>query len=518
MRRARFVYFASFVAALLLGLPSGPKPLIASPQDAPGQRPNILLITSEDNGAHLGCYGDKNVATPNLDKLAAEGVRFENVYVSTASCSSSRGTILTGLFPHQSGQFGLATHKFTMFRCWPTIPGILAADGYRTAVIGKLHVNPEKEAFKGCERIDVGRNNNFLRRDVRAVARGAGEFMRRSEDPFFLMVNYPDAHLPFLRQQYGLPKKPLDGADVDMLPFVGADSPRLRDAVANYYNCVKRLDTGMGLLLAELEQSGKADNTLVIYQGDHGAQFSRGKLTCYESGLRVPMIIRWPSRAMPGLVRPELVMTADILPTVLDAANIVANAETPRSLPGRSLLPLLDDGNVAWREYMHGEYNASTPGYFFPQRAVRDGRYKLIVNLLQDRPNPIERGYTHTSHLPGRHRHGTTQDEIDASRPEVRRAYATWREAPPMELYDLVEDPCEFNNLADKPEYAEVQQRLADELRDWRKRTNDPLLDPEKLERLTAEMDAMGDDLEYGYRKDPNFKWQYPSYLYSGMK
>jgi N-sulfoglucosamine sulfohydrolase len=296
-----------------------------------------------------------------------------------------------------------------------------------------------------------------------------------------------------------------------VLPSIGADSPRLRKEVANYYNCVKRLDTGIGLLLAALEKSGKANDTLVIFLGDHGPQFSRGKLTCYESGLRVPMIVRWPSRATPGLVRSELVMTADILPTILDAADLVV----PDNLPGRSLLPLLRAGDVPWREYMYGEYNAAYPLLYFPQRAIRDSRYKLIVNLLQDRPNPVEHYYTYGQ---GRSRHyGTSQKEIDIARPEVHRAYATWRDAPPIELYDLLKDPNEFNNLAGNPKYARIQRRLEDALLEWRTHTNDPLLDPKMLKRLTSEMDRVGGDSKLEYRKVKDFHWQYPYYLQPSM-
>lgn len=477
-----------------------------------GSRPNVLLITSEDNGPHLSCYGDANVETPNLDHLAAEGVRFERVYVATASCSESRSAIFTGLFPHQNGQIGLATHRYRMYQEFPVLPGRLADAGYRTGVIGKIHVNPPA-AFEGFAHVrpkGMKVVNSFGARNVRSVAEAASWFMRQDDPrPFFLMVNYSDAHLPFLRQQFGLPEEPLEPDSIEVLPSIGIDTQRIRRHVADYYNCLKRLDDGIGMLMAALEASGRADDTLVIYLGDHGAQFSRGKATCYESGLRVPMLVRWPGHTAEGLVRRELAMTVDILPTVLEAAGVQSPGD---HLAGRSLVPLFDEGSRPWRQSMFAEYHGAFPAVYFPQRVVRDDRYKLIVNLLQDRPNAVEQYYTLQRICPT----GASAEEITAAPETSRRAYATWREAPPEELYDLEKDPYELNNLSGDHRYADVLDRLRAELLRWQKETNDPLLDPANLARLTEEHDALGDKWDMSYRRDPQFGWRYTEYLWSG--
>ena len=195
-------------------------------------RPNILLIVSEDNGPHLGCYGDRTVPTPNLDRLAAEGARYDNAFVTQAVCSPSRSSILTGLYPHQNGQIGLATHAFTMVRDWLTLPSALKQAGYRTGLIGKLHVNPET-AFDFDFRWADPQYLGFDHSDVRRTVQVAGEFLARG-GPFFLMVCFADAHLPFLRQDSGLPAKPFSKDDVSMFPAVGIDSPRLREQQADY--------------------------------------------------------------------------------------------------------------------------------------------------------------------------------------------------------------------------------------------------------------------------------------------
>ena len=473
-----------------------------SPKDT---RFNVLLIVSEDNGAHLGCYGDRNVKTPHLDRLAAEGVRFERAFVTTASCSESRSSILTGLYPHQNGQIGLATHRYSMYPGVPNVCGLLKKEGYRTGIIGKLHVNPES-AFPFDFRWNDPAFCSFSKRDVGKIAEVAGRFMTASEGPFFLTVNYPDAHLPWLKEQNGVPDVPLGEDDVRPLPFVGIDTPRLRQETADYYNCIRRLDTGVGMLLERLESSGAGANTLVIYLADHGAQFARGKLTCYESGLRVPLIVRWPGVAKGGSVRRELVSTVDILPTILQAVR----AEVPAGLAGESLLPLVRGEQVAWRQHLCAEYHSHYPPLYFPQRTVRDQRYKLIVNLLDDRPSPAAKCYR----SPEVWWTNLTDAEIAKADQHVRSAHRTWDDAPPEELYDLEDDPHEFNNLAGKLEYADVQKRLRAQLKAWQHQTGDPLTDPIKLDQLTQEQDAVA----AGYSKKKPFKWKYHQYLRSGPK
>ena len=345
-------------------------------------KPNILLIVSEDNGPELGCYGDPYVQTPVLDGLAEEGVRFENASVPYSVCSPSRACFLTGLYPHQNGQIGLATHKFAMYLEWPNLFTVLKAAGYRTGLIGKLHVNPEP-AFPVDYR--AIRGANFGKRNMRDYAEAAGKFFAGDgEAPFFLSINYPDAHYPLHRQQFGLPEEPLDGEDVKPLPWVGADSERLREFTANYYNCMRRLDDGVGMLLEELEKSGVADDTLIIYIGDHGAQFSRGKCSVYEAGLRVPFIVHWRGRIKGGQVREELVSTLDIMPTLCGVAGV----EAAENLVGYDLAPLLAGEVPAdWREFSFGFTTGAAPAIFCLQHSVRDRRWKLISSPLAGETN-----------------------------------------------------------------------------------------------------------------------------------
>ena len=481
-----------FVSAVLTA------PVFSSQVAAEDDRPNVLLIVSEDNGPELGCYGDPYVRTPVLDKLAAEGVRFEHAYVPQSGCSQSRAAYLTGMYPHQNGQIGLATWKFRMYReDTPNIVRSLKQAGYRTGIIGKLHVNPESAFPFDYRRIPSA---NFGRSELGRYADAALEFFTASDGPFFLSVNYPDAHRPFLAAAGGLPKQLLAPEDVEPLPWIGLDSAALREETADYYHCMSRLDWLIGDLLASLARSGKADNTLIVYFGDHGADMLRGKRTSYEGGLRIPLIIRWPGRAKPGQARRELVSTLDLMPTLLDATR----AKPVAGLAGRSLIPLLRGETPDWREYLFTEFHTHSAHNYFPQRTVRGPRFKLIRNLMPGEINPGH-DYTLQRFYPA------LSPTMEAAPRHVREAYQAMRQPPEFELYDLEQDPYEFRNLAADPRYSEPLAELKRELAAWRERTNDPLLEADNVARLKAEIDAC---CENGEPRKDRLTLTYPDYFF----
>lgn len=462
------------------------------------ERPNILLIVSEDNGPELGCYGEPYVKTPVLDKLAEEGVRFHNAYVPQAGCSQSRAALLTGLYPHQNGQIGLATWKFRMYReDTPHIARSLKQAGYHTGIIGKLHINPASAFAFDMKKIP---SSNFSRKKLADYAKHAEEFFNSGETPFFLCVNYPDAHRPFIKQALGLPTNPLTSKDVKPLAYFGLDTPQLREETANYYNCMSRLDSLIGDLLEALTRSGKSDNTLVVYLGDHGADMLRGKRTSYEGGIRVPLIIRWARSSKPKQVRNELVSTLDLMPTLLAAAN----AEPVPKLPGLSLLPLLRGAKVKWRRFLYTEFHLHSADNFYPQRTVRNERFKLIQNLMPGEQNP---GYDFTLNR----FYADLQKTIEAAPDHIRESYHRMKTPPAFELYDLQADPHEFRNLANDAKHEAILTELKTQLTNWRTRTNDPLLDTDNLTRLKSEIDACIID---GQATKTRLKLTYPEYFF----
>jgi len=202
----------------------------ASLHSAPETRPNLLLICAEDLGPTLGCYGDRQVATPNLDTLAASGVRFANAFVTQASCSPSRSSILTGLFPHQNGQLGLAHYGYTMPGKPVKLPNALQKAGYRTGIMGKIHVGPEKSFAFDYRGLPHGKTHNpeAVGQDFRAFLAQTGE------QPFFFYLNLIDAHAPMLDQVDGFPAEPTKPDDVRPWPWLGLHNPALRQRGAGY--------------------------------------------------------------------------------------------------------------------------------------------------------------------------------------------------------------------------------------------------------------------------------------------
>ncbi len=440
----------------------------------PRDLPNVVLIVSEDHGPHLGCYGDPNAHTPNLDRLAEEGVRFTNHHTTCAICSPGRASILTGLYPHQNGQIHLATHKYAMYRHFSNLATILKEAGLRTARLGKLHVLPEEAipfdfVWNEPDRISFGH------RDVHETATVAGRFANQEDSPFFLYACFSDAHLPMLHQSFGVPGAPLRGEDITLPGFCPVDAPHMRDRLAGYYNCLERLDTGIGLMLAELQRQTDRE-TIVLFTVDHGQQFIRGKLTSYEGGLRVPLIIHAPERMGTGLVRDELTSHVDILPTVLDLLGLPPLAE--RS--GSSLAPLGRGEEPAWRQYVVGEWTGR-PARWFPQRSIRNHRFKLIVNYLSGRENLGMKEYL----PPGAWESSLDADDVAALPTDLQSALERAVLPPPEEIYDLQEDPFELNNLAGEAVLDSVRTELRQALTEWQTEHGDRIADPTVLDALT---------------------------------
>lgn len=467
------------------------------------RRPNILLIVGEDHGCELSCYGDTVIKTPHIDRLAAQGMLFENGYVTQSVCSPSRSTLFTGLYPHQNGQLGLATHKYGWFKKWPTTYSLLKKAGYRTGLIGKTHVIPV-DAVESFVDFRFQESSNFAKRKVADYAVKAGQFFRAGDEPFFMTVNYPDAHWPLQGKVDGLPRTQVDPSKVKVMPYIGGDTPRMRNVVRNYYDCMLRLDACVGQLLKHLDDSGKADNTLVIFVGDHGAQMARGKVTVYEGGMRVPFIARWPNIVPAGKRSSSLVSTIDLLPTFVD----VAGTRAPPALPGRSLRPIFEKKvSKPFREYLACERNCDAANLTFPQRTIRDARYKLIHSPIRDREDPAARYYRihGASHWAG----CLTDDELAKASDQTKAGYARWLNPPEFQLYDLKRDPHEWKDLASDPKYAEIKQRMIAALKRWQAKTDDPLADPEKLQLLMKENDAVSK----AKRRSPAKGWQYLKYL-----
>lgn len=443
------------------------KPAVAKQTDSqPVSRPNVLFIVSEDNSEHLGCYGETRVHTPNLDSLAQEGIRYTQAYVPYSVCSPSRAAFLTGFFPRQTGHIGLATHRFAMFRDFKTMPAYFQEAGYYTGFLGKTHINPPRlvEDFIDHRAIPSSNFNKTI--GIEAYAEEARITMRNAKNqgkPFFLIINYADAHRKFVgKSKNGFPTKIVD-TPIEPFAWIGSDSPHLRNEIRDYFNCMNRIDEGVGLVLKQLQELDEKDNTLIIYISDHGADFPRGKGTVYEHGTRIPMIVRLPGNFTQGKVEDAMVSSVDLLPTMLRAANI----RVPKELPGIALQDI-DRSQVPWRKYISTFTTGSSPNLLYVQFAIRGEKYKLIYS-------------------PDRAHNRLAASRYSNSKLPPDQQLESFLYPPEYELYDLEHDPNEWKNLADAPQFQSHKQRLLEAMLTFQNDIGDPFASTENLQTFIRE-------------------------------
>jgi N-sulfoglucosamine sulfohydrolase len=435
----------------------------AAPAFAQSRPKNILFLIADDLGLHTGAYGDPHAKTPNLDRLANEGVRFANAYCTTASCSPSRSVMLTGLHNHANGQYGLghAVHHFaTMDNIRPT-PWLLKQAGYKTGVIGKLHVNNPHFQWDLDKQGGLGRNGAPMAAIAKDFLAAAGSA------PWYLHVGFTDPHRDgtgFANRDYpGITRNRFDPAKVPVPSFL-PDNTATRGEMAEYYEAVNRLDQGVGMFLDLLKAGGQLDNTLVVFISDNGIPFPNAKTNCYESSTHLPMMVRHPGQSKRGLVNNAMVSWVDLVPTFLDWAG----AKPPQyPLHGRSVLPILEQENpTGWDQVFHSHTFHEVTMYY-PMRAIRTRRHRYIRNLAHG----LE--YPHASDLWGSK---MWQSLIPEGRNAKigQRSVGAYLNRPEEELYDLQTDPHEVVNLAGRPEHKTLLAELRGRVHEFRKRTKDP--------------------------------------------
>jgi len=431
-------------------------------------KPNILLVLSDDHSApHVGCYGNREIKTPNLDRFAAAGIRLDRAYVGCPQCVPSRATYMTGRSP-----VGIQMTRFSapLPAEVVTFPELLRAKGYFTGICGRtFHLDGTTTSAASVQAMHdkhglrtFSKRVDFLRVSSQKAALGEmRQFLDQAPEgaPFFLWVNFNDPHRPL--DERAIPQ-PHDPARLT-LPAHYPDTRLVREDFARYYDEISRMDGVFGGVLAELEQRGLGTNTLVVFIGDNGASQLRGKGTLYEFGVHVPWLMRWPGVIKAGSASSSLISGEDLAPTLLEAAGLPA----PKSMTGRSFLKMLRNEPWEPRKYVFAERGAHSSALpknsaaFDLGRCVVGTRYKLIYNALWQLPySPVDFSSTPFWKELG---------ELNADRklsPELSRIYFS-PTRPMFELYDLQNDPAEMKNLADKPELAAVEAELKDVLQEW---------------------------------------------------
>ncbi|WP_018974083.1 sulfatase family protein [Rudaea cellulosilytica] len=438
-------------------------------------RRNVLLIVADDHGYDLGCIGG-TVRTPALDALAREGVLFTDAYASVSSCSSSRATLYTGLYSHTNGMYGLAhdVHNFSLLDDVKTLPWMLKQAGYATALVGKLHVKPEAllayDAWLEPERPLV--------RDVAAMGHAAGKWMRAQNKPFILTVAYSDPHRAGDASNFGntrdwpeVKRERYQPSDV-VIPSHLPDLPGVRADLAEYYEAVSRMDSGIAILLRELKESGYEDDTLVIYLSDNGRPFPGAKDNLYYEGIHLPLIVRAPGASKRGLrnrvrFNKAMVSWIDITPTILDWTGVAPPKDYRYlPLPGRSILPILGETDAKGWDEVFATHSFHEIDQYYPTRSLRTRKYSYFLNLKPELEVPIASDVA----LSPSWKAITTTPGAKLG----KRTLETFHHRPAEELYDLSADPDEVVNLAGDEKYAAVLADLRQQLDSWRTKTHDP--------------------------------------------
>lgn len=460
-------YLATLLGVLALGS-SG------QPQGAPLKPPNILLIVVEDLSARVGAFGDPVARTPNIDDMAADGVRFTRVFATSGVCAPSRAALITGMYQQAIGAQHMRTSSFGRERSGEL--GTFSTPGPPYEAVPPEYVKAFPELLRAAGYFTMNNaKTDYQFGDPFTVWDVSGNDVtladRDPNKPFFFMLSNNTTHESGLFREgfantldnsaelVARNNSRLARLDVSTDPAVVSvpgflpDTPEVRRDIARLYDNVRLMDDWVGDVVKQVQAAGLRDDTIIIWTTDHGDGLPRGKRSIYDSGLHVPFVIRFPDKAGAGTINARLVSFVDIAPTLL----ALAGAPIPDYMHGRDFL----DDTVSPRDYVHAARDRLDE---LPDRsrAVRDTRFKYIRNYVSDRPQlgPLyyRENIATMAEIRRLHRNGELTPVIAAYVENAR---------PAEELYDLATDPDEVSNVVDDPAYREALERLRAELDRW---------------------------------------------------
>lgn len=439
--------------------------LFSAPQEKETQRasqPNILFLIADDwSFPHAGVYGDPVVRTPTFDRLAAEGALFTNAYTASPSCSPSRAAVLLGRYPHQNEAGGNLWSEFPAQ--YPTYVSLLEEEGYFTGSTRKGW-GPGDFKVSGMEHNPAGKTYENFKTFLAA---------KPKDQAFTFWFGSTDPHREYVTNtgiQTGM------GLEDVQVPGFYPDNDCVRNDILDYYFEVERFDRECGQLIKLLEESGELDNTIIVMTSDNGMPFPRAKANLYDYGTRMPLAIRWPEKVKPGTVIEDFVNFVDFAPSFTEAAG--ASAE---GMSGQSLWPLLagekqDRDQVYLERERHANVRKGDLSY--PMRAIRDHQYLYIRNMMPER-NPAGDPTVHQSVG----QYGDVDNSITKYLIMALEGTATpgspdyfklaFDKRPAEELYDVVADPYQLNNLAEEKAFATVKNSMREKLQRWMEETGD---------------------------------------------
>jgi arylsulfatase A-like enzyme len=433
-------------------------------------KPNILWILSEDISPDLSCYGTPAVQTPNLDKLADQGVRFTNAFTTSPVCSTSRSAMITGMYQTSIGVHNHRSHRddgYTLPEPVKMITEYFRQAGYFTA-----NVKTAAPGVRGSGKTDF----NF---QFKNAFDGSDWNQRKSDQPFFaqlsISVTHRGGHWKNLRDKL---KNPVNPSKVKLPPYY-PDHPIAREDWATYLNSIQVMDQYIGKILKRLDDEGLTNNTVVIFIGDHGRCHVRGKQWLYDGGIHIPLIIRWPDKLKAGQVCEDLVSAIDISATILKIAGI----EPPKYMEGKVFLE--PETRDAWKPVKRHEYIIAARDRCDETidriRCVRTRRYKYIRNFMPERPYTQTNAYKERSYpMLNLMKELHAQNKLTP----VQALFMVPRK-PDEELYDIQNDPYEVHNLAASTKHQQTLKKMRSILNKWIKKTGDLGQFPEKRSSIT---------------------------------
>ncbi len=432
-------------------------------------RYNILWITVEDMSPRLPCYGDSVASTPNIDQLAAEGMRFKHANSVSGVCAPSRAAIITGMYPTTIGAHHMRTMKRTSALADITDPELLAIPTYEAVPAPEVKCFTEYLRAEGYYCTNNSKEDYQFARPITAWDESSSKAHWRNRPdgkPFFSVFNIGYTHESRIWGHAGDPWV-IDTSLIEVPPYY-PNTPTVRHDIARHYNNIQIMDSLVGNILKELEDDGLLDSTIIFYFSDHGDCLPRAKRWVYDSGLRVPLIIRWPDGQHAGTVNDELVSFIDFAPTMLSLTGI----DIPKYLQGQAFAG--PQKAKTPRKYIFAARDRMDPA-IDNRRAVRDKRYKYIKNYMPEKP--------YVQFLPYRDRMAMMQEMLqmdqEGTLPEIP-ANTWFRKTKPLEeLYDTQTDPHEIHNLADDPAYKDKLEELRAAHLHWKEETQDWGLTPE---------------------------------------
>lgn len=425
-------------------------------QMAAQQKPNIVIFIADDlNQQDLGCYGNKDVKTPNIDALAASGMRFNRAYAASSMCAPSRSVMFTGLYPFRNGS---QMNHFTVRPNTKNLPQFLQQLGYRVVISGKIDVFPLKNfPFEkiGEEFGKYAPVENRLDRKKETVAMIDSHFKEKPAQPICLIVAPWVPHVPWF------PNKDID-ADKLKLPDYLADTKPTRKALAAYYTSIQAADKMFGEVLQAVDHAGQTNNTMVMFISDQGAQFPSAKWTVYDQGLRVPMIVRWPGKVQAGSSSDALVSLVDLTPTLIDLGGGAGR----KDLDGSSFKNVLLGKKKDHHKFVFAETSVE-PHFWYnytPSRTVITSEGLHYIKNY----HPGLRFITHIDKVEQNEFYFDSWEAAAATDSKTKFLLDRYSFRKPEELYNLNQDRNEFINLVDSVTYAgrlqNLRQLLAQEL------------------------------------------------------